>query len=78
MTDEELVDAWAMLEPAARRRLSIDTRVFEWLDARDTPIAREWIGLFADAPFAALGLATVSAVAILTATPLVWFVRALM
>jgi len=77
MNDEELVDAWTMLEPTARRRRRIDTRVFEWLDAHDTPIALEWIRLFAVAPFAAVSLATVSAVAIVTAAPLVWFVRAL-
>jgi hypothetical protein len=78
MNDEELGDAWTTLEPAMRRRRRIDARVFAWLEARDTPLAAEWLGLFRVAPFAALGLATVSAVSIVAATPLVWFARALM
>jgi hypothetical protein len=78
MNDEELADVWATLEPTVGRRRRIDARVFAWLDARDTSLAAEWLGLFRVAPFAALGLATVSAVAIVAATPLVWFVGALM
>ena len=78
MNDEELGDAWTTLEPTVRQRRRIDARVFAWLEAHDTPLAAEWLGLFRVAPFAALGLATVSAVSIVTATPLVWFARALM
>ena len=78
MTDEELGDAWTTLTPTVRRRRRIDARVSAWLEARDTPLAAEWLGLFRVAPFAALGLATVSAVSIVAATPLVWFARALM
>ena len=78
MNDEELGDAWTTLEPTVRQRRRIDARVFAWLEARDTPLAAEWLGLFRVAPFAALGLAAVSAVSIVTATPLVWFARALM
>ena len=77
MTDEELGDAWTTLEPTVQRRRRIDARVFAWLEARDTPLAAEWLGLFRVAPFAALGLATVSAVSI-AVTPLVWFARAVM
>ena len=62
MNDEELGDAWTALEPTMRRRRRIDARVFAWLEARDTPLAAEWLELFSVAPFAALGLATVSAV----------------
>ena len=78
MNDEELADAWAGLEPAARRRLRIDARVFGWLEARDTPLAAEWIGLFRVAPVPALGLAMASAVSVVAAPPLLWFARALM
>ena len=78
MNDEELGDAWTTLEPTVRQRRRIDAHVFAWLEARDTPLAAEWLGLFRVAPFAALGLATVSAVSIVTATPLLWFARALM
>ena len=76
MTDEELVDAWTALEPTAPQRRRIDARMSRWLEARDTPLAAEWLELFRVAPFSALGLATVSAVSVVTATPLVWFARA--
>ena len=78
MNDEELADAWTTFEPTVGRRRRIDAHVFAWLEAHDTPLAAEWLGLFRVAPFAALGLATVSAVSIVIATPLVWFARALM
>ena len=77
MNDEELGAVWATLEPTFGRRRRIDARVFAWLDARDTSLAAEWLGLFRIAPFAALGLVTVSAVSIVIATPLVWFAREL-
>ena len=76
MTDEELVDVWTALEPTALQLRRIDARVSAWLEARDTPLAAEWLGLFRVAPFSALGLATVSAVSIVTATPIFWFARA--
>ena len=78
MNDEEFGDAWTTLTPTVRRRRRMDARVFSWLEARDTPLAAEWFGLFRGAPFAALGLATVSALSIVAAPPLVWFARALM
>jgi hypothetical protein len=78
MNEEEIADAWTALEPNVGRRRRIDAQVFAWLEAHDTPLAAEWLGLFRVAPFAALGLATVSAVSIVVGTPLVWFARALM
>ena len=78
MNDEALGHAWATLEPTGHRRRRIDARVFEWLDARDTPLAAEWLALFKVAPLSALGLAAASAVSIAAAPPLLWFARALM
>ena len=78
MTDEELGNAWTTLTPTEPRRRRIDARVSAWIEARDTPLAAEWVGLFRVAPWTALGLATSSAVAIVAATPLVWLARALM
>jgi len=78
MNDEALSHAWATLEPTGQRRRRIDARVFESLDARDTPLAAEWLALFRVAPLTAPGLAAVSAVSIVVASPLVWFARALM
>ena len=78
MNDQELGDAWTTLEPTMRQHRRIDARVFAWLEANDTSIAAEWLGLFRVAPFPVLGLVTVSAVSIVVATPLLWFARALM
>ena len=76
MNDQEFADLWTILTPTARRRRQIEARVFEWLDARDTPLAAEWIGLFRVAPFASLGLAAASAAATVIATPIIWVLRA--
>jgi len=78
MNDNELAGAWTTIEPDVSRRRNIDARVSAWLDADDTPLAAEWLGLFRVEPFAAIGLATVSAIAIVAASPLVWFARSLM
>jgi hypothetical protein len=78
MNDEELGGVWATLQPTVRQRRRIDARVFAWLEARDTPLAAEWLGLFRIAPFSAVGLVAVSAVSIATTAPLVWLARALM
>jgi hypothetical protein len=78
MNDEGLADVWTTLEPSVGPRRRIDARVSAWLDARDTSLAAEWLGLFRVEPVAAIGLVTVSAIAILAATPLGWFVRVLM
>jgi len=78
MNDEELGGVWTILEPTVRQRRRIDARVFAWLEARDTPLAAEWLGLFRVAPFCAVGLVAVSAVSIAIAPPLVWLARALM
>jgi hypothetical protein len=77
MNDEALGNAWTTLEPTGHRRRRIDARVLTWLEARDTSIAAEWLGLFRVAPLTALGLATVSALSIVAAPPLVWLARAL-
>ena len=46
MNDEQLDDVWLTLLPIERQRRRIDGRVFAWLEARDTPLAVEWLGLF--------------------------------
>lgn len=78
MNDEALGHAWTTLEPTGHLRRRIDAQVSAWLDARDTPLAAEWLALFKVAPLPAFGLAIGSAVSIVAAPPLVWFARALM
>jgi hypothetical protein len=78
MNDEELGVVWTPLHPTVLLRRRIDARVFAWLEARETPLASEWLGLFKAAPLSAVGLVSVSALSIATAPPLVWLLRALM
>ncbi len=78
MNDDELGGVWTTLQPTVRQRRRIDARVSAWLEARDTPLAAEWLGLFRVAPFSAAGLLAVSAVSVVAATPLVWLARALL
>ena len=75
MNDEEIGAVWTALQPSVRQRRRIDARVVAWLDARDTPLAAEWLGLFRTSPLSAIGLVSVSTVSV--ATPFVWLARAL-
>jgi hypothetical protein len=78
----ELGRIWMTLEPTMGQRRRIDARVFEWLEAHDTSIAAEWLGLLKLQPFTAVGLVAVSAASIVftiaTASPLLWVTRVLM
>jgi hypothetical protein len=78
MNDEQIAGTWAALQPSALQRQRIDARVFEWLDARETTLAAEWLGLFRIAPFSSAALLAASAISMVTAPPLIWFARALM
>jgi hypothetical protein len=78
MNDEEFDGVWARLQPTIPQRRRIDAHVLAWLEARDTPLAAEWLGLFRSAPFSAVSLAATSAVSVATAPPLVWLALALM
>ena len=77
MNDEQLAAVWTSLQPTRRQRQRLDGRVAEWLEARDTPLVAEWLGLFRTAPFSAAWLVAASAVSIATAPPLVWLAGAL-
>jgi hypothetical protein len=77
VNEEQLGSAWTTLHPTARQRQRMDGRVFAWLEARDTPLAAEWLALFRTAPASAVGLVAVSTMSIAAATPIVWLARAL-
>ena len=51
MNDTELVAAWSALEPSSRRRARIETRVLEWIEAGETSLAGEWLGLLKVEPW---------------------------
>jgi hypothetical protein len=78
MIDEDLDGLWGTIEPSGRQRRRIDARVAAWLEARDTPLASEWLVLFTFEPFTAAVLVALSALAIVTAPPVVWLVSALL
>ena len=78
MTDQDLSLAWRTLEPTLRQSQRIHARVFERLDARDTPLAVEWLRLFRVAPLSATGLLAMSTASLDTAAPVLWLARALM
>jgi hypothetical protein len=72
MNDTELMHLWAALEPSSRRRARIETRVFEWLDASETSIVAEWLGLLKVEPLTAFAYAAVGAVSLIVLTPVGW------
>jgi len=76
VNDQELGGLWTTLHPTVRQRRRIDAQVFAWLEARDTPLAAEWLALFRLAPLPALGLVAVSAVSVAMTAPLIWVARA--
>jgi hypothetical protein len=80
MTDDELVTTWTTLEPTTLQRRRLDARVAAWLEARDTPLAVEWLGLLKVAPISTATLAAVGAMSIALAitSPVVWFAGALL
>jgi hypothetical protein len=72
MNDTELMSLWSALEPGTRRRARIETRVFEWLEASETSIAAEWLGLIKVEPLMALAYASIGGVALFLLTPVGW------
>ena len=69
MNDQQLDAAWTTLTPDARQRDRIEAHIATWLDAADTSVAAEWLGLFRVAPATAFSLVVVCALAILATTP---------
>jgi hypothetical protein len=78
MDDEYLARAWAALEPSEAERRRIEATVSAWLDARETSLMSEWLGLLRIHPFAALAYAAASAVALLVITPAGWVAASLL
>ena len=76
MTDEQIEEAWTALEPTFEQRRRIDARVVAWLEARDTTLLAEWLGLFKVHPLPALGLVSAGACAVAVSPPILWLVLA--
>jgi hypothetical protein len=69
MNDAEIMSLWSGLEPSARRRARIETRVFDWVEASETSLAGEWLGLLKLEPLTGLAYAAVGAVALVVLSP---------
>jgi hypothetical protein len=78
MNDDEIEAAWSALEPTPGQRRRIEARVRGWLDARQTSLAAEWLGLLKVRPLAGLGGAAAAACLMLFATPLSWVAFAML
>jgi hypothetical protein len=76
MTEPHIEEIWATLEPTADQRRRVEARVSAWLEARETTLAAEWLGLFRLQPLAAFGLVAVSGVSVAATPPVLWFVLA--
>jgi len=74
MNDAELIATWSLLEPQARRRARIETRVFDRLEASETSLLGEWLGLLKVEPLAGLAYVSVGALSLFLLTPLGWLV----
>ena len=78
MDEQDLERVWTALEPTPDQRRRMGVRVSDWIEAHNTPLAAEWLGLIKVSPFTSLGLAAVSVLSIITATPILWFARSMM
>jgi hypothetical protein len=77
MNDLEIIGIWSALEPSARRRARIETRVFDWLEASETSLLGEWLGLLKVEPLTGLAYVSVGALSLVLLTPVGWIVAAL-
>ena len=72
MTDAEITQVWSTLEPSARERARIESRVLGWVEASETSLVTVWLDLIRVNPIGGLGLVAASALSLLMLTPLGW------
>jgi hypothetical protein len=72
MNDTQLLATWSALEPSARRRARMNAQVSAWLEAGETSLASEWLGVLKVAPFAALSCVGAGAAWLVLVTPVGW------
>jgi hypothetical protein len=72
MNDAQIMAMWSALEPTARRRARIETQVFEWIEATETSLAGEWLGLLKVEPVRGLAFAALGAMSLVLLTPVGW------
>jgi hypothetical protein len=74
MNDTQLIGLWSTLEPTSRRRARMETRIFDWIEASETSLVREWFALLKVEPLTGLAYATVGALPLLLFSPVGWVV----
>ena len=57
---------------SSRRRARIETRVFEWIEASETSLVGEWLGLLKVEPLRGLAFPSAGDVALLLLTSVGW------
>jgi len=77
VNDTEIMSLWSALEPSTRRRARIETRVFEWLEASETSLVGEWLGLLKVEPLTGLAYASIGALALVLLSPVGWILSVL-
>lgn len=77
MNENEIAVTWATLEPSPQQRQRMEVRLRQWLEARESSLAAEWLRLLKVQPLSGLGFAAVAASLMLIATPLSWLAFAL-
>jgi hypothetical protein len=70
MTDDQLIAACEALEPTASAKARMENQVMDWLEAANTPLWSEWVGMLRLAPVQGLGFAFAGAAALFFTTPL--------
>lgn len=78
MSEFDLGDTWATLEPTPPQQRRIERRVNNWLTARESSLGSEWLRLLRISPVAGLGLAALAACLVLFTTSLSWAVFAVL
>ena len=78
MNDTALTQLWSTLEPNGYERARIENQVMQWIEASETSLLSEWLGLIKVDPLAGLGLTAASALSLLMLTPLGWVVGSLL
>jgi hypothetical protein len=78
MNEADLAALWSQLAPDQRRRARMEARVFDWLEASETSLVGEWLGLLKVEPVTGFALAAAGALSLLVLTPVGWIVGLVM
>jgi hypothetical protein len=72
MNEHDLTATWKSLDPNEATSRRVRTTLEAWLEAHDTSLVAEWVGLFKRDPMVGVGLTAVSGLALGLVSPLAW------